>query len=122
MADLMAAGAFKPIDEISFNSARFTRVEPIQPTAEQVLLARIKRVVRPGQRRELLTKFEHWKAANAKVKEYRGALKRLPNRMAKKAFDDARDELKNSPYAAAARTIENNYYEVCGILGKLPPT
>jgi hypothetical protein len=41
MADLMAAGAFKPANEIIFNSALFTRAESIRPTADQVLLARI---------------------------------------------------------------------------------
>ena len=57
MADLMAAAVFKPINEITFNSALFTKADFIRPTAEQVLYARAKRALKAGERRKLPVKW-----------------------------------------------------------------
>jgi hypothetical protein len=122
MADLIAAGAFKPIDEIIFNSALFTKVESPRPTPEQVLYARVKRELKAGERRMLPIKWGRWKAADPVIRTMQGKLKRLPNGMKEKVFEAISKSLEGGPFHGGADVIRKDYFLIHGLVKKLDPT
>lgn len=91
---------------------------PQQPTDAQVLYARVKHAVKPGQRRELPKKWERYLRAAAAIKAERAKFKRLPNGAAEDVFQAVSEDLKGTPYAAAWKTIRKDYYWIVGRIRK----
>jgi hypothetical protein len=123
-ADLMAILAdAKPLTMADWDAfigtKMFTLDEfPQQPTDDQVLYARVKHAVKPGQRRELLKKWERYLRTDAAIKAERARFKRLPNGAAEDVFQGVSDDLKGTPYAASWKTIRKDYYWIVGRIRK----
>jgi hypothetical protein len=128
IADLMAAGVFKDTVTILNNIATSPVVLPAdfprfyQPTPEQLIYAKVKLKLKPGERRKLPIKWGRWKAADAVIRERQGKLKRLPNGMKKEVFEEVRKSLEGGPFHGGADMIRKDYYLIHGIIRKLDPT